>query len=212
MLTTLKLATTGILVVISAIAGVARSSAISWLVFAALVFSWFGDAAMAYWKPLAKLVGNIDVFGIGAFALAHIMYIIAMVVYLRQASARPSSVIITLALFEIMGIVMWFVLAGTTNIDRKMKLATFFYMLLLVGMASLSVSAAKTDIARLWCVMVGGLLFVISDGLIAVNWFMQVPLAALPYLVWATYIPAQVCLLIGLNLIPVAQKTFSTVL
>jgi hypothetical protein len=210
MLTLLKLTATGILVAASLIAAIWRGGAIAWWVFAALVLSWFGDAAMAYWKPLVKLLRSTDIFGIGAFGLAHIAYSTALIIRLRQVSAASLSIVLTLTLFELVGIVTWFALSGMSSFDWKIKTATFFYMLLLLGTASLSVSAAKTDIHRLWPVMVGGLLFVISDGLIAVNWLMQVRTTAIPYLIWATYIPAQIFLLIGFQLMPVLQKAYET--
>jgi len=150
----------------------------------ALVFSWGGDVLL--------MPDGLFVAGLASFLVAHIFYIIA---YQKTGAAqgrlRPFDVIV----FGIYGIVLIGLLyPGLDN----MLIPVVIYALVLLTMA---VWAHKrrgaTSNASFKQVSAGVILFVISDGMIALNRFLiEVPFERV--LVMSTYILAQYMIVQGL--------------
>lgn len=188
---------TGVLFAVSLALALTRGRAMYWWVSAALAFSWLGDAALAGVKPLARFIPNLALCGMASFAFAHLCYSTALIMMLRVPGGSVARAAATVAAFEAAGMLLWYILAGRSNGDRLLTIASCAYTALLVGMAGLASAAALNDMQRLWPLMLGGILFVISDALIAANWFRGVKQPAVENLIWSFYLPAQILLLSG---------------
>lgn len=141
-----------------------------------LSFSLLGDVA---------LMLPVDAFaiGLGAFLLAHLAYIAA---FRRKARARD--VAAAAAVYAVFAIALLAVLLP--EVPAGLRMAVVAYVIVLVGMAAFAFAARGSGGVRL---AVGGALFVLSDGLLAWDRFVDpVPLASLWVL--ATYWGAQWCI------------------
>jgi len=158
----------------------------SWRVYVviALVFSWAGDVFL--------ISNDMFIAGLASFLMAHVFYIIA---YHKTGAAsgelRPLDVI-KFALFG--AVLIWILYPGLGD----MLIPVLIYALLLLSMG---VWAHKrrgaTSATSFMLVATGAMLFVVSDGLIAVNKFaFEVPAERI--LVMSTYIAAQYLIVRGL--------------
>lgn len=140
-----------------------------------LVLSWVGDA---FGGPSFPLL-------LGSFLVAHACYILAL--WPTQAGSvlgRPRSVP-----YLLLG------LAGTAVIapaaGAALALPVVLYAAALTLMAVLATAAGRVG-------AVGGLLFMVSDLVLALDEFvLQMPTAVETTVVIGTYVPAQVLLLVG---------------
>jgi uncharacterized membrane protein YhhN len=150
----------------------------------ALVFSWAGDVFL--------ISNDMFIAGLASFLLAHICYIIA---YHKTGAASGELKPFDIIKFALFGTVLiWVLYPGLGG----MLVPVLAYALVLLTMG---VWAHKrrgaTSAASFMLVSTGAILFVISDGLIAINKFaFEVPGERL--LVMSTYITAQYLIVRGL--------------
>jgi uncharacterized membrane protein YhhN len=151
---------------------------------AALVFSWGGDVFL--------MLDGMFTPGLVSFLVAHIFYITA---YQKTGAASGELRLLDIIKFVLFGaIVMWLLYPGLGD----MLLPVLAYMLVLLSMG---VWAHKrrgaTTAVSFTLVSAGAMLFVISDGLIAINKFaFEIPAERI--LVMSTYITAQYLIVQGL--------------
>jgi uncharacterized membrane protein YhhN len=158
----------------------------SWRVYVvlALVFSWAGDVFL--------ISNDMFIAGLVSFLMAHVFYIIA---YHRTGAASGELRPLDIIKFILFGaLLIWTIYPGLGG----MLIPVLIYALLLLSMG---VWAHKrrgaTSATSFTLVATGAILFVISDGLIAVNKFaFEVPAERL--LVMSTYIAAQYLIVRGL--------------
>lgn len=153
---------------------------------AALIFSALGDLALSRDGRSALL------YGLAAFALAHILYIL---LFLGQSQAAlwdafalsplPAILMVALALST----EIW--LATHTG---KLRWPVTAYVALIAAM----MLAALTLDAML--VIIGAALFVLSDLILALRLFRGVPSRIADWLVWVFYIAGQALIVAGLLL------------
>lgn len=207
--TRIKLVAMGLVWAYSALVAINRWRAWHWLVCLALALSWLGDALLAHYPPLARRVPDPFLAGMGAFAVAQIVYIVAFGTSLSgmpRLHARIPGMPIgseilwsVLPIYVLVGILYWVWIGFRASKPPYLKAATLVYCLLLTIMAAYACSAAFTGVSIAWPLIVGGALFIVSDGLIAARLFDRLMLSEKRYdiLVWATYLPAQILLMIG---------------
>ena len=158
----------------------------SWRVYVviALVFSWAGDVFL--------ISNDMFIAGLVSFLMAHVFYIIA---YHKTGAASGKLRPLDIIKFILFGaLLIWTIYPGLGG----MLIPVLIYALLLLSMG---VWAHKrrgaTSATSFTLVATGAILFVISDGLIAVNKFaFEVPAERL--LVMSTYIAAQYLIVRGL--------------
>ena len=158
----------------------------SWRVYVviALVFSWAGDVFL--------ISNDMFIAGLVSFLMAHVFYIIA---YHKTGAASGKLRPLDIIKFVLFGaLLIWTIYPGLGG----MLIPVLIYALLLLSMG---VWAHKrrgaTSATSFTLVATGAILFVISDGLIAVNKFaFEVPAERL--LVMSTYIAAQYLIVRGL--------------
>jgi len=153
-------------------------------VMAALVFSWGGDVFL--------MLDGMFTPGLVSFLMAHIFYITA---YQKTGAASGELRLLDIMKFVLFGaVVMWLLYPGLGG----MLLPVLAYMLVLLSMG---VWAHKrrgaTTAISFTLVSTGAMLFVVSDGLIAINKF-AFAIPAERMLVMSTYITAQYLIIQGL--------------
>ncbi|MGO4891073.1 lysoplasmalogenase [Flavobacterium sp. W21_SRS_FM6] len=149
-----------------------------WLTLA-LIASATGDIL------LASALHNRFIFGLIAFAIAHLCYAIG---FIPWAQITQRNLLKALPLIGILVIILYVVLPQTA----QLKLPVIVYMLIISAMALLAIFAQTHGLYLLS----GAYLFVISDSLIALNKFV-IALPAEHLLVMSTYYVAQYCLFTG---------------
>lgn len=204
-----KLIAMAMLVGISIFIAFAAGQPWHWIVVLALAFSWCGDALLARWPPLAQNVSDPFVAGMGMFALAQISYVTAFALSIAKMpqlrSALPGQYVgaqiwgALLPVYVLAGVLFWALAVMRSNQPGDLKGATLVYAVLLSAMAGLAASAAFTGTTVSWMLIVGGLLFMVSDGCIAAHLFQGRLQNNRTYeiAVWGTYFPAQLLLLLG---------------
>lgn len=150
----------------------------------ALIFSWLGDVLL--------LSDGLFMAGLAAFLVAHVFYIVA---YHKTGAAsgelKPMDSIKLAVLGAILIAVLYPHLGG-------MLIPVLVYAMVLLGMALWAHKRrGATSTRSFMLVSSGAILFVISDGLIAVNKF-AVEIPAERILVMSTYIAAQYLIVRGL--------------
>lgn len=153
-------------------------------VAAALVFSWAGDIFMIW--------GQLFIAGLSAFLIAHLFYIYT---YQKTGAANGELRILDVVKFLVMGgILIGLIYPGLDSL----LIPVLVYAMVLLGMgiwAHKRRGATTGGSFRL--VSAGVILFVISDGLIAVNKF-AFSLPPERILVMSTYMTAQYLIVSGL--------------
>jgi alkenylglycerophosphocholine/alkenylglycerophosphoethanolamine hydrolase len=157
---------------------VARGHTRLWLCMA-LIASSCGDML------LASELQQGFIYGLGAFALAHLCYCWCFLPWFSW-SKKP------LMFMAILLVVLVAVLLNVIPHTENLLIPVLVYMAIILVMAFLAIFA-KQDV---YWLTIGALFFVLSDSLIALNKFVL----AIPYehlLVMSTYYLAQYCLFIG---------------
>jgi uncharacterized membrane protein YhhN len=154
------------------------------LVMLALVFSWAGDMLL--------LSSDLFMAGLAAFLIAHIFYIIA---YHKTGAASGKLKVLDIIKLVLIGGILIRVLYPHLG---GMLIPVLVYSMVLLGMALWAHKRRGATSARSFMlVSTGAILFVISDGVIAVNKFaFEVPAERI--LVMSTYIAAQYLIIRGL--------------
>ena len=154
-----------------------------WLLTVALLLSATGDV-------LLDLGERFFIYGLSAFALAHVAYICLFVRHLRGGMGRGGDryalVAATLLYSVVLGWRVWPGLQG-------LKIPVVIYIVIITAMVIAAVLAPFTS----QLIGFGAVLFLISDSLLGLNKFRQ-PIPAAGYLIWATYYLAQCGIALGL--------------
>jgi hypothetical protein len=192
-----KLLYTGLLCASMLALSIVRHAAPYYIACAALAFSWLGDATLASFRPLTRHMANQGLWGMGFFAAAHVCYVLAFALYMRAWPQQGWRTPLLTAGCAAAAIVIWYALCARSGQPIQLKTAALAYAFLLMLMAGLAVSISTRAGAFVWPLVLGGALFVISDGMIALEWFAGWSRPWHGAAVWATYAPAQLMLTAG---------------
>ena len=138
------------------------------LILAALFFSWLGDLFLMFtWTG-----ANLFLFGLGAFLIAHLMYIAGF-----QKSPQGPSILkqqplaaIPVVLFCTGLIYGLFQYGNTEFVEMKVPVILYAGVIMVMVLAALN-RYRKVSTPSFYLVFLGALLFMFSDSLIAVNKF-----------------------------------------
>lgn len=158
---------------------------------AALIFSWMGDTLLMF--------PRLFIYGLGAFLMAHICYIVAF----KVAQKQPFSVgnvnfirlfFLNFPIYLFAAFVYFYIRGGI----GELKIPVIAYLIVIVMMATTARERFnKTNTSSFWQVMLGAAFFLVSDGILALNKFYQkFPEAGV--LVMGTYIIAQFLIVRGI--------------
>jgi uncharacterized membrane protein YhhN len=165
---------------------VSKKNKLAFFVIIALMLSWFGDVFLMFQNTNP----NYFVFGLVSFLLAHVTYII---IFSKSSSGFKPSIItystgFSLTLF---GVLLLFLL-WTSLGDMKLPVLVYTIVIISMGMTTLFRKAEAASI-----VLVGAILFIASDSMIAVNKFYE-PIISARFWIMITYISAQYLITIGM--------------
>jgi uncharacterized membrane protein YhhN len=167
---------------------------VSWLIMISLFFSWLGDVFLMY------QVKNSIYFmlGLGSFLIAHILYIVC---YIKMSNSTPvdKDKRPRLARYIFFLILIWLTLVTVLfPVLGDMKVPVVIYSIAITGMTLAALHRyQKTNSLSFWMVMVGALIFLLSDSMIAINKFLE-PIPYANVLIMTTYIIAQYYIISGL--------------
>lgn len=128
-------------------------------------------------------------YGLLFFLLAHISYLVGFSIGITISAVAVVSTMIIVAT----GGLFFFLLKGKTG---GLDLPVLIYILALTLMTSMAVTSSIKGINS-WLLATGALLFMASDGLLAVNAFIK-PIPRASALVWSLYGPGQFCIALAL--------------
>ncbi len=169
------------------------NSTLTWLVTVALVFSWIGDVLLMF----QQRVENLFIFGLGAFLVAQVFYIIAY----RNATDREVQVPVSkFVAFRLVFLIVYgggllYILHERLG-DMLIPVAAYTAVIITMGISAI-LRKGKTSDSSFVLVYSGALLFIMSDSMIAINRFSH-PLVQPGLLIIATYIGAQFLIVKGL--------------
>ena len=138
-----------------------------------LIFSLVGDVLLAW-------PGDLFVFGLGAFLLAHLAYLKAYLSDCRRPALLP------LALALSIGAVLLGILVS--NGLGPLLVPVMVYGLVISAMLWRALARLGTEVPKrsAWLAAAGALFFVFSDSVIGINRFVA-PFHAAPYLIIISY-------------------------
>jgi len=177
------LALLGLVAVASSSHGAAR-----WLVMVALLFCTIGDVALML--PDGK--SSLFIVGLGAFLIAQVLFAIAF------ATLPHGSELVALALVLLVAALPTaLVLKAVSSTQRELLGPVIAYVIAILAMATTAVAVGIGGGLWVWVAAVGGLAFIASDLLLAINRFIR-PLPREALLVHVTYHIGIVGLALGL--------------
>ena len=169
------------------------------LVIAALIFGCVGDVFLMF-VTRSKLC---LVWGMVAFLIGHVLYIISAVrtgLPALLARSGPLPVILVCACALAIGAAVYVFLYR--SIYSKLKAATGVYILALTSMAASMFCCLFAKVCLPTVLMAaGGVLFTTSDFILACRMFGVIKRKRINFWVMITYIAAQICLAVGFALV-----------
>jgi uncharacterized membrane protein YhhN len=172
----------------------------NWLAALVMLVSTLGDALLAGYPPCFRPLKNRLIKGGLVFFAAHCLYILALIRVSGQSAAAllphfALPALLFLSLTAAHGYLFYF-RAGSAE-PRAFFAASMAY-LLLVGMhAAMAVCVFTQKGDALWLNVAGGLLFFLSDAILLARKYVPSDEKRTSLLVWLTYVPAQLCLILG---------------
>lgn len=156
------------------------------LLCVALIFCWGGDLA------LMQEGSNYFLMGLGSFLIGHLVYIY---VYLKSSFQRPEFRL--MPLLPILTFTIFLLAFVIPSVPADMKIPVWIYALVITAMACMSrLREGLTSIQSFQWVMMGSLLFVVSDSAIAIDKFHR-PLPYDDVIIMSTYIAGQLLIVLG---------------
>ncbi|MDF2158953.1 lysoplasmalogenase [Algoriphagus sp. CAU 1675] len=170
---------------------------ISWTILSkavmgALIFSWIGDVLLMW--------SEFFIYGLGAFFLAHVCYIIAFKVA-QLNHTKLADVNFIKAFFHNLPIylVAAFIYYMINPQLGNLKIPVILYIIIIVSMVSTARERfQKSNAASFWQVFIGACFFFVSDGILALNKFYQ-PFSEAGILIMGTYVIAQLLIVMGIR-------------
>ncbi len=187
--TKIKMGISASIVLLAVIAALVIRSRYALLALPGMLFGFHGDLCLAKIPPLKKLYRDPFIVGAGSFLIGHIFYIAAFLSAMEQVPVGPLWASITL--YSIATFAAWMAAAMRAKGSAFLSVGLLIYALTIGVMASFAFALAHARGGVFWLTALAGLLFVVSDGLIAVKDFIGKPIPHGDAWIWATYAPAQ---------------------
>jgi uncharacterized membrane protein YhhN len=178
--------------------------------------SWFSPAEptwlrrMSFFLALGMLCGFVGDLclaqlimsdgkreGIGAFALGHVLYMIAFAGTDPTRRVGPLKLGV-LGAWELIGVLGWVMIALPSSAPDSLRWGGLAYALLLSAMAGYATSLVFVS-TRFIAVALGAVLFFTSDTILSAQLFRDVHFPMIGSVVWLTYGPAQMLIVYGCN-------------
>lgn len=162
-----------------------------WLLFA-LFFSWIGDCILLF----ADKGELYFIFGLVAFLIAHILFI---VLFSKQKSENKhfKSILFWIGLMAVIGYLVSMLSLLLRKLgDLKIPVSVYAITISIMLIIALKGAINWKNNAK-YLVLVGAILFVASDSILALDKFHS-PIASASYSIMITYLIAQFCITKGI--------------
>lgn len=158
-----------------------------------MFFGFLGDCAMA---ALFKFFPSPVIGGILFFGIGHLAYIYGALLA-RRYFQLPANALWWLAIlaWQVIGILIWIFIVNRSDQHLPLHIPALAYGALLAATAGVTSAMAIQNRQFIWSAL-GAMLFLFSDGVIAWEMF-QGSTPLLRFLVWATYGPGQMLIVLG---------------
>ncbi len=160
-----------------------------WLIFAALVFSWAGDVALG----ITRHQESMFILGLVCFLLTHVLYVI---VFFRTAGKNlpPKKFLYSVIPVLLYGVVLLYILYDDLG---ELKIPVIIYTTVILAMVAAAINRIeKVNRTSFYLVLVGAVLFLSSDSMLAINKFSN-PFPFASPLIMFTYIAGQYLIVMG---------------
>lgn len=165
------------------------------LVFA-LIFSWLGDVFLMF----TEVTQLFFVLGLSSFLLAHVFYVITFYFSVKNSSSQGKGYLFTNPIWVIPFLaygVGFFAITFPYLEEMKVPVLVYAIVITSMGFFALNRKNSVPDLSFNW-VMIGAILFMISDSCIGINKFLfSNTLTWMPFLIMVTYILGQVMIIRG---------------
>jgi uncharacterized membrane protein YhhN len=161
-------------------------------ILSALVFSWIGDILLMW--------SHLFVYGLGAFLMAHVCYIIGFKIAQRKLGTAVQvnfvkSFFYNLPIYLAAAFIYYLIHPNLGS----MRIPVIAYMVVIVTMvATARERFKKCNQSSFWQVFIGAIFFFISDGAIAISRFFN-EFAESGILIMGTYAIAQLLIVMGIR-------------
>lgn len=146
------------------------------LMFAGFIFSAGGDISLCFVEKGEKFF----LMGLGSFLIAHVLYVVAF----SQNAGYSSERLPLIALWVVFAVAMCVVLYPKLG---EMRIPVFVYVAVILAMVTV---ATLWQGPRLTMLVLGAVLFMLSDSMIAVDKFLK-PISWSRYFIMVTYYAGQ---------------------
>ncbi len=166
------------------------------LIAIGMTFGMLGDLWLAGWMPRGRSLPG----GVGAFALGHVAYIVAMLGLGRDLGLDAAAVRWgALLAWLLIGAVGWYLVVARPTAEMKpIHFATLPYALLLAATTGFATGLALQD-TRFVPLALGAALFLFSDLILAGDLFAGLDFPLLSDVVWLTYGPGQMLIVYAIS-------------
>ena len=166
---------------------------LTYLITGALVFSWLGDVLLM----LQGRFESLFIFGLGAFLIGHVMYIIG---YRFAKDQEPNRTYISfirtrIVFLLLVGGALIYMLYPTLG-DLRIPVIVYTTIIISMGISAL-LRRGHTSEKSFILIYSGAILFIMSDSMLGINKFLS-PLVQSSLLIMATYIAAQFLIVKGI--------------
>jgi uncharacterized membrane protein YhhN len=192
--TYIKVALSASLVILAFIAALTQRTPYALLVLPGMLLGFHGDLCLAKIPFFERIYKNSFIVGAASFLVGHLFYIAAFV---SAMNIVPWSTLwLALLAYALPALLAGRLALRGADAPLAMRVGLLFYALTIAVMASFGMALGAARGGKLWLAALGGLLFVVSDGLIALREFATVKLPYADALVWITYVPAQFLIIV----------------
>jgi uncharacterized membrane protein YhhN len=178
-----------LLIIIFRVAIMKESSISNWLIFIALFFSWAGDVALG----IKVHQETMFMLGLVCFLLTHILYFI---VFLRTPGKNLPLIRVFYSIIPLLiyGLILLYILYDGLG---EMKIPVIIYTTVILAMVAAAINRIeKVKRTSYYIVLIGALLFLSSDSMLAIDKF-SYPFRFAPPLIMFTYIAGQYLIVMG---------------
>ncbi len=199
----IKIRIATILLVAAAIAMLLKNSAPSKWVCAGMAFSWLGAAMLMEFKPISAMVRQVFLWGMFCYALAQLCYIHALrLLYIASGSYMHWPMWALAGFFCLLSVLeMCRSVLPNTRQPIALRVGALPYAMLVSTMCGFAVAVCIATVGKGWLVMLAGILFYLSDMLVALNTLGGLRMQRRDFWVWILYAPAQLLLVWGVTLL-----------
>jgi uncharacterized membrane protein YhhN len=168
------------------------------LIFAALLFSWAGDVALA----ITRHPEIMFMLGLVCFLLTHLLYVF---VFFRSPGRNlsPKKFFYSVIPVLVYGLLLLYILYDDLG---EMKIPVIIYTTVILSMVAAAINRIeKVNRTSYYLVLMGAVLFLSSDSMLAINKFSN-PFPFASMLIMFTYIAGQYLIVMGYLM----QRNFET--